>query len=144
MKIIIEKPQDDEEEQIVVKCHNISSELLNVLNTLKAQGNLLIANIGNEIHRVNPSDIFYIESVDNKTFLYCESDVYESKQKLYELEELKLSDFLRISKSVIVNLSKIKSIAPALSGRLEAVLLNKERVIISRQYVGMLKKNLGI
>ena len=144
MKIIIEKPHEDEEEQIIVKCHNIGSELLNVLNSIKSQGNLLIAYIGNEIHRVNPTDVFYIETVDNKTFFYCDKNVYESKQKLYELEELAMADFLRISKSVIVNLSKIKSLMPSMSGRLEAALFNGEKVIISRQYVNELKKRFGI
>jgi len=144
LKIIIEAPQNGEGEYIIVKCHSISPELLNVLNTIKTQSNLLIANIGNEIHRINPSDIYYIETVDNKTFIYCKSNMYESKQKLYELEELKINDFLRISKSTIVNLSKIKSLIPSISGRLEAVLINKERVVISRQYVSALKKNLGI
>jgi DNA-binding LytR/AlgR family response regulator len=144
LKIIIEKPQPGEEEHIIVKCHNISPELLNVLNTIKVQGNFLIASIGSEIHRIAPSDVFYIETVDNKTFIYCESEVYEIKQKLYELEELNMSDFLKISKSTIVNLSKIKSLIPSMSGRLEAVLSNGERVVISRQYVGDLKKNLGM
>ena len=144
MKIIIEKPQEGEEEQIIVKCHTISTELFDILNKLQTHGNMLISYIDNEIHRVSPSDVFYVEAVDNKTFLYCESAVYESKQKLYELEELRIRDFLRISKSVIVNLSKIKSLIPSMSGRLEAVLSNKERVIISRQYVSGLKKTLGI
>jgi len=144
LKIIIEKPQDGEEDHIIVKCHNPSTELLSILSTITTRNNLLIANIGNEIHRVNPSDIFYIETVDNKTFLYCKSNVYESKQKLYELEGLAMDDFLRISKSVIVNLSKIKSLIPSMSGRLEAVLTNGERVVISRQYVNELKKNFGL
>ena len=141
---MIDKPQDGEEEHIVVKCHNISPELLSVLNSLKAQGNSLIAYIGNEIHKVDPPDILYIESVDNKTFLYCEENVYESRQKLYELEEIMSNDFLRISKSVIVNLSKVKSLIPSMSGRLDAILSSGERVVISRQYVGNLKKNFGI
>jgi len=144
LKIVIDKPQDGEEEHIVVKCHNISPELLSVLNSLKAQGNSLIAYIGNEIHKVDPPDILYIESVDNKTFLYCEGNVYESRQKLYELEEILSNDFLRISKSVIVNLSKVKSLIPSMSGRLDAILSSGERVVISRQYVGNLKKNFGI
>ena len=144
LKIIIEKPLDGEEEQIVVRCNNISPELLSVLNTLKAQGNLLIAYVGNEIHRVSPSDILYIETVDNKTFLYCEKNVYETKQKLYELEDMANPDFLRISKSAIVNLSKVKSLVPSISGRLEAVLFNGERVVISRQYVNELKKSFGL
>jgi DNA-binding LytR/AlgR family response regulator len=144
LKIIIEKPQPGEEEQIIVKCNNVSPELLNVLNSIMVQSSFLIAYIGSEIHRVAPSDVFYIETVDNKTFLYCENDVYEIKQKLYELEKLNMSDFLKISKSTIVNLSKIKSLIPSMSGRLEAVLSNGERVVISRQYVGDLKENLGM
>ena len=143
MKIIIEEPQSGEE-QIIVQCHNISPKLLNMLNTLKTPSNMLVGYIDNEIHRVSPLDIFYFEAVDKKTFIYCECDVYESKLKLYELEELAMNDFFRISKSVIVNLSKIKSLIPSFSGRVEAVLTNKERVIISRQYVSELKQTLGI
>jgi DNA-binding LytR/AlgR family response regulator len=144
MKIIIEKPQPGEDEQVIIKCHTMSPELLNVLSAIKAKGSFLIAYAGNEIHKVDPADIFYIEAIENKTFLYCENDVYETKQKLYELEELNMNDFLRISKSAIVNLSKIKSLAPSMSGRLEAKLRNGERLTISRQYVSELKKNFGI
>jgi len=144
LKITIKEPPAGAEEEIIVLCHNISPELLNMLNSLKTPSNMLIAYVDNEIHRVSPSDVFYFEAVDKKTFIYCERDVYESKLKLYELEELAMKDFFRISKSVIVNLSKIKSLIPSFSGRVEAVLTNKEKVIISRQYVSELKEALGI
>lgn len=144
MKITIETPQPGAEEEIIVRCHNISPELLSVLNTLKTSDNMLIANLGKDIHRVDPVDIFYIETVDKKTFIYCKHEVYESKQKLYELEELGLRNFYRVSKSVIVNLRKIKALSPSLSGRVEVILTNGERVIIARPYVSELKKNLGI
>lgn len=144
LKITIEELQDDEEEEILIKCRSMTPELLRVISQLKAL-DALIAYDGSEIHRVRPSDIFYIEAVDNKTFLYLKEHIYESKQKLYELENLLAGcDFLRISKSVIVNLSKVRSLSPALSGRFEATLDNSEKVIISRQYMGDLKKRLGI
>lgn len=144
MKIIMEEPRDGEEEQIIIRCRSMTPELLRFLTQLKAQVTL-VAYDRNEIHRIEPSAVFYIETVDNKTFLYLRDKVFESKQKLYELEEsLAGSDFLRISKSVIVNLSKMKSLIPALSGRFEASLENGEKVIISRQYVADLKKRLGI
>lgn len=144
MKIVIEEPQDGEEEQITIKCRQMTPELHHMLSLLKAQDDL-VAYEGNAIHCVGPATIYYIEVVDNKTFLYCRDKVYESKQKLYELEEtLVNTDFLRISKSVILNLSKIKSLSPALSGRFEALLDNGEKIIISRQYVVDLKKRLGI
>lgn len=144
MKIIIEEPQVGEEEQIIVRCRQVTPELLRALALVKAQ-DALVAYDGNEIHRVGPSDVYYIEAVDNKTFLYCRDKVLQSKQKLYELEEaLANGDFLRVSKSVILNLSKIESLCPALNGRFEALLDNGEKVIISRQYMADLKKRLGI
>jgi len=144
LKITIKEPPVGTEEEIIVLCHNISPELLRLLNSLKTPENMLVATIGNEIHRINPLDIFYIESVERKTFLYCEHEIYESRQKLYELEELAIKDFLRISKSVIVNVRKIKTLIPSLSGNAEAVLMNNERLVISRRYVNELRKTLGM
>lgn len=144
MKIVIEEPQEFEEEQIIFRCREMTPELLQMIARLKAQEGL-VANLGTQIHRIRPSDIYYIEVVENKTFFYCREEVYEAKQKLYELEaSLENSDLLRVSKSVMLNLSKIKCLSPALNGRFEAILDNGERVIISRQYVAGLKKRLGI
>ncbi|MCL2527893.1 MAG: LytTR family transcriptional regulator [Defluviitaleaceae bacterium] len=144
MKIIIEIPKDGDEDEIIVRCRNLSPEIVQMLNKIRPQ-ELLIAYINNEVHRLHPSDVFYIESVNNKTFLYGEANVYESKHKLYELEEmLQNNDFLRVSKSLIINLNKLKSFSPAISGRLEAILTNGERIIISRQYVSALKTHIGV
>lgn len=144
MKIVIEEPQGSEEEQVIIKCHQMTPELLHIITLLKMQDGL-IGYEGNEIHRIHLAAIYYIEVVENRTFLYCKNEFYESKQKLYEIEEcLANSDLIRVSKSVILNLSKIKSLYPALSGRFEAVLNNGEKIIISRQYVSDLKKRLGI
>jgi DNA-binding LytR/AlgR family response regulator len=94
-------------------------------------------------YRIALSDLYYIEAVDEKTFLYLEKDCYESKRRLYEFEEL-LSDrsFARISKSVIVNMMKITAIKPALNSRFMCQLKNGEKIIISRKYVPDIKEKL--
>lgn len=144
MKIIIEELQDGEEEQIIIKCREMNADLLQILALLKAQDALVVYD-GNVIHRIKPADIYYIDVVDNKTFIYSKDKVYESKQKLYKWEEfLANSDFLRVSKSVLLNISKIKSLSPALSGRFEARLNNGDKIIISRQYMSDLKRRLGL
>lgn len=98
-----------------------------------------------KIVRIQPKDVDYFESVDNKVFAYSDQGVFEIHKKLYELEqEFGNSDFLRISKSVIVNLSKIAYVRPIFNGRFEAKLRNEEKIIISRQYVIEMKKKLGI
>jgi DNA-binding LytR/AlgR family response regulator len=101
--------------------------------------------LDNQAYPLPVDEIFYAESVDLKTFIYTNKTVYRSMMKLYELEEtLNRNDFLRISKQVIVNVRKIKSVAPAGDSRFQAALTNGEKVIISRQYVPALKERFGL
>ena len=94
---------------------------------------------------MEPGEVFYFESVEQKVFAYCRTEVYQTKNRLYELQdELSGLNFIRVSKSVILNLDKIKSLIPAFGGRYEALLKNGEKVIISRQYVNDLKEKLGV
>lgn len=80
-------------------------------------------------------EIFYFESVDSRTFLYCEDRVLRCGQKLYELEELLESTFfLRVSKNCILNSAVVSSVRAQLSGRVEAQLTNGEKVLISKHY----------
>lgn len=108
-------------------------------------GRLTAFREGGGICLVELAEIYYFESVDDKVFAYAENDVVEVKWKLYELEErLAGGDFIRIAKSMILNLSKVKRFAPYMGGRFEALLENGEKVLISRQYVPELKKVLGL
>lgn len=143
MKILIEEPAAGEEEQIIIRCREMSKELFQLIDQLKSQRHTLIGMDGSDIHRIDPSMIYYFETVDNKVFIYCREKVFESRHKLYEIEELFTnSDFLRVSKSVILNLRRVSFLSPGFSGRLEATLDNQEKVIISRQYVPDLKRKL--
>lgn len=145
MKVIIEDIGSGEEEQLILRCRELDDSLVKLINRLKTGDMRLTAQKDGKWFRMEPKEIYYIESVDNKVFFYSGTNCYESRQKLYELESLLGdSDFFRISKSAIVNLTKIKSLAPAFNGRLEAMLQNGERVIISRQYVVRLKEALGL
>lgn len=97
------------------------------------------------IHRLRIPDVYYFEAVDNKVFIYGKDKVFESKQKLYELEDMSQGKkFFRASKSVIINLTKISYVRPSISGRFEAKLDNGDSVAVSRQYVSGLKKMLGL
>ncbi len=145
MKVTILDTAPGEEEEIIVKCSKIDDELLQLLNYIKRGKMKLNVYREGEIHLIEPDEVYYFESVDQKVFAYLEKDVYETKSRLYELEaQLPVRDFLRASKSVILNINKIRSITPAFGGRFEAVLQNEEKIIISRQYVGTLKEKLGL
>lgn len=79
--------------------------------------------------------------MDNKGFIYTKYIVYETRQKLYELEEiLNEKHFIRVSKSTLLNLMKVSAIKPALNIRFITVLLSGDQVVISRKYVPEHKK----
>lgn len=145
LKISIEEVNLDEEEEVIIKCHHLDDKILQLIHNIKTNENMVIGYNEEKIHRISPKSIYYFESVDNRVYIYCKEQVFESKQKLYEIEEKYGSQyFLRISKSIILNIKKIKYVSPAYSGRLEACLDNGEKQVISRQYVSVLKKKLGI
>lgn len=144
-KITIEQIAPDRDEEIVIRCHELSDEVTAIINKLKKSETVLLGVKEGETFRIPLKDVYYIESVDNKTFICSQKNVFESRQKLYELEELTLGTRLfRCSKSMILNIGKIRSVSASVNGRFEAKLLNGETVVISRQYVPDLKKHLGM
>lgn len=145
IRIILEELAEGAEDEIIIRCAAPDEEILKLIYALKTRSDRLHCIEDGGIVMIEPRNVFYFEAVDDKVFVYCETKVYEIKRKLYELEEqFENTDFLRVSKSTIINISKIKKLTPGFSGRLEALLENGERAIISRQYVPALKKKLGI
>ena len=145
MRIIIEPPQSNDEDVIIVRCASPDQRLISMLLSFQTAKTDLTGYINDRIVRLNYQDVCYFEANENRVFAYCNSEVYEIKYKLYELEELfSPLDFVRCSKSMIVNMEKIDFLSPLFSGKLEANLKNGEKIIISRQYVHNLKSKLGL
>lgn len=141
MKITILDKRPDEEDEIIVKCEFLDEGITKLLNQLKNGNSKINFYKNNQIHLVEKNEVLYFESVDDKVFAYTLKEVFETKLKLYELEEiLPERIFFRANKAVIVNIDKIESLSPAFSGRFEAVLKNGYKVIISRNYVPKLKE----
>ena len=93
-----------------------------------------------KVFQVHISDIYYAESVERKTFLYTKDEVYMTDKKLYELEEmLKEAGIIRISKSCLMNVDMLYSIRQLMNSRLEATLINGEKLIVARTYLKGIK-----
>lgn len=145
MKItILDKENPADEDEIIVKCNSLDESVIRLLNALKHGKDKLSLYKDSTIVLVDYSEVLYFESVDDRVFAYTKNQVYESRQKLYQLEEELPSNFLRASKAVIVNINSIENLAPDFSGRIEATLSNDCKVIFSRMYVPVLKQHLGL
>ncbi len=144
MKITIETPKPGKEDEVIIRCAEVDDKLMRLIYALR-EDERLTGYLEDKIVKLSLKDIYYFEAVDNKIFAYASEETYEIRRKLYELEQdFVHTDFLRISKSAIVNTSKIAYVKPIFNGRFEAKLKNGEKIIISRQYVAELKKKIGI
>lgn len=144
MDIQIEE-QGAEVVQVIIRCPREDSQVRQLRAHIALFDSRLQAKDGGETCFVHTRDVLYFESVDDRTFLYTADDVMEVVQRLYELEQmLSERDFLRISKSQIVNLQKISALHPELNRTLTATLCNGEKLTISRKYVPHLKQLLSL
>lgn len=144
MKLIIDKNPECKEVEITVKCGEIDPNLESLLDYIRLYSLSVTGVKEGRDYILAISDIYYFESVENKTFAYTENDVFEVAQKIYELEaKLSGSNCVRISKAVIANIDKLESVKALLNGRMEALLSNGEKIIINRHYVEALRKRLN-
>ncbi|WP_270568103.1 LytTR family DNA-binding domain-containing protein [Clostridium beijerinckii] len=148
MKVSINIISSELEEEVIFNVHNVQEKVTEAIELLTSSNEVIKHLLGRKeekYYKVNVDEIFYIESIDRKAFIYTKTQTYEISEKLYVLEEqLAGMNFIRISKSLLLNIDKIHSFYPKLSGNLEALLTNNEKVIISRRYVANLKNKLGM
>lgn len=144
MLVDFKRISSSEEEKAIIRAKEKTADIQNAIELLEGNaGGIAVMNEG-KTYLCRANSIYYIESVDKRSYVYTKDHCYETKYKLYELEEILTGYFIRCSKSMIVNLRKIKSIKPDIGGRLNASLLNDEEIIISRSYVKEIKRRLDL
>lgn len=146
MKIKIEYVGGLEETEIAIICSDNPDERTKALiHQLQFFDHDVVGYKNGEAHRLSLQDVFYIESIDEKTFLYLECEIYETQQKLYEWEsQLENTSFVRVSKSTILNTEKLKSVQSLLGGKMEASMINGEKQIVNRHYIPGFRLKFGI
>jgi DNA-binding LytR/AlgR family response regulator len=89
---------------------------------------------------INASDVYYIESVDKKTIVFCEKENYQVKDRLYQIyEKLAHAGFVQINKYCILNINKLEKIKTLVNSHLEAVLSNGKQLYVTRKYLADIK-----
>ncbi len=144
MRVRFEQVDAKEKEQALIRAVEKTADILSAMDLLENGSGGIAVVRDRSTFFCKLTQIYYIESVDKRTYVYTKNDCYESRDRLYELEEKLGMYYVRISKSMIVNLRKIQHVSAEPGGRMVAVLLNGENVIISRSYVKDIKRRLGI
>ena len=145
MKITININADVKDTDVVINCNQLSPEIERVLATLRILNQQMMVTKDNETHILDVPEIIYVEAIDRKTFVYTKNEIYESKLKLYEMEEKLIKcGFFRVSKSCLVQLQYIKSLKNDIDRKIRLTLKSGEQIMVSRQYADEMKRRLGV
>ncbi|MGN0641100.1 MAG: LytTR family DNA-binding domain-containing protein [Oscillospiraceae bacterium] len=143
MRVLVKNVPSAEDERVVLECVELNDDFRDIREYALMKGNMLSGYIDGAAFQLNLSDIIYFEAVGELVFAYTENEVYEVKSRLYEIEKNYAEQmFMRCSKSIIANISKIQSFRPAPDTRLIAKMKNGEEIVISRMYAKALKQRI--
>ncbi len=144
MRVEIRQAGTTEEESAIITAVKMTDSIKSAVDILRDNAAGIAVSLGNDTRIIRNDLIYYIESVDKRTYVYTKGECFETKYRLYELQDILGFNFLRCSKAMIVNIRKIRSVRAELNARMSVELLNGERIIISRGYVKELKNKLGV
>ena len=90
---------------------------------------------------ISISEIYYIENVERKLFLYTRDEVYRFDGTMSDIESsIFETGLVRISRTCIMNTDYLKEIRQIRNSHLEAIMDNGEKLIVSRKYLPDIKK----
>ena len=134
MKIDIQKI-DSGEESVTIRYKALSPDLKRIIGILEKSENKLWGKTDTETVSISISSILYLESVDDKLFAYTGNKVVRLDGTLNSfVMEISDETFFRCSKSMVINVNKVKTLKSLSSNRIDATMESGEHIIISRRY----------
>jgi two-component system LytT family response regulator len=112
-----------------------NTKLLSLLRHVNTDSDRLVVRSGGKVVFLRASEVEWIEAAANYIKLYSQQRVFTVREKISTLEEsLPAGKFMRIHRSVIVNLSMVQEIQPCGGGEFVVVLRNGRELPLGRTY----------
>lgn len=144
MKLQVDEIPTIEETEIIIRCKKIDNKVNKIADYLRTNYVTVVGKLNGDSYVLNLDDIYYFEAVENRVFAYVEKEVYEVNYKLQKLSEmLDRTSFIQIARTIILNINKIERVSTIVNGRIGAILVNGEKMIITRVYAHDFKRKLS-
>ena len=144
MRVRIEINENmDEADEVIIRCSKLDEKIQqlydSVMDISKGTKHLILYK-GNVDYYIPLNGILFFETSDNCISAHTIDSVYETTYRLYELDELLPGNFMRVSKSAILNINHVYSISRNITSSSEIRLMNTHKqVYVSRHYYKSLK-----
>ena len=141
MKLNLYEDKNLKEEKIDIHFTNMRPVIKQLIDTVKSERPTLSGrpadedmDDGEEII-LDAKEIYYLDYVDRKLFAYTKDGVFRIMNTLANCEEMLWNyGFVRVSKSNLVNIYKIKQLKPDANMKVYASFDNGDRICINRSY----------
>lgn len=143
MKCIITIDKDREEE-VLIFAHKRTKLVDDIETLINNNEKELIGYSAGEAYRLTLSEISCFTVENNKVYAVTEKDKLQIKLRLYQIEEMLGSGFVKINQSCIANIKEIKKFDASISGVLTVTLKNGYRDYVSRRNIKTVKERLGV
>ncbi|MBQ2637143.1 MAG: LytTR family transcriptional regulator [Methanobrevibacter sp.] len=146
MKVNLFVSRDIKEPYVDIHTNELTENVTKAMSILENDDttDMLAVKRGSDIALLELGDIFMLRVEDKQVKVYTINEEYIIKKPLYQVEESLNTDFVRISKTTIVNLKKIERVAPSLRGMMFIQLKNGLKDNISRKYLPEFKQALDL
>lgn len=146
MKIKIEIDDGIAEEEIVIRCKFLSEDVIliqkRITDAVNSRMQLEVTK-GEKEYYITIDEILFFETADSSVVVHTASQMYETKYRLYELENLLPGNFVRVAKSTILNANKVRAINKNITGASEVEFAgSNKKVFVSRNYLKLLMTKL--
>lgn len=137
MKIRIEIVPPEEEE-IIIRVSELNQTVKRIQQSVTeiVSGKSTLALYKNDAQFfVELNQILFFETDESGVCAHTAKEVFETRSKLYELEEILPASFMRVAKSTILNVNHVYSITRNLTASSEVEFKNThKKVYVSRNY----------
>lgn len=146
MKIEFDIDEKYKESKVIICTNKITNEIQELLTKLNNEkNNKIYGNKNDKIFILEENKIETIYSENKKVFIrYENGDIYETKKRIYELENILSNKFVRISNSEIVNFDKVQDLDFKIVGTIILNFYTKRHTYVSRRYVKKIREYLEI
>lgn len=137
MKVKLELDPDQKETEITIHAGQLTPEIERIYQQLQMDSDhpdQIEGMMDNTSYYLSINDILFFETDAKQVMAHTTRNAYCVKYKLYELENLLGGQFMRISKSTILNLDQIYAITKSISNCQIKFHDSYKTVYVSRRY----------
>ncbi|ATO47393.1 hypothetical protein C5L30_000130 [Companilactobacillus farciminis] len=146
MKIRLDISSEYREKEIVIRANKKDEEVAEILRNLQ-EIDTKLHNINgyldNTVYSLSTQDILFFETNDRNVYAHTKDNAFLIHYRLYELEENLPDNFLRVSKSSILNVDEVKSLTQSVMGNLIQFRDSYKQIYVSRRFLKKLKLKLN-